>query len=600
MSNFRRFLDFVYPFRRKLLLGLFLTICLTVLSLSPPLLLKLLTDDIVTEGNWDLLPLVIGLLLIVAVGRCLVNVVNTIVVSVVGQKLVFDVRHALYRHLHSLSMRFYSNMSTGAVIQRVMNDVNAIRSAVTRQTISLVTDAAACLFALSMCFYLNWRMALVVVVILPLYVINYKFFVGRIRDANIAFREKMDGICGVLQERLSSPAMVKSFSQEKSETRQFVEDTRETYDIARENVAFTTSFSTASSLIHGLGATMIYSLGCYMVIQGHMGYGAVIAFTHYAARMFEPAVRFSEMFNVIEQVKVSLDRIFQLMDVQPEVIDRPGATEAGRFAGDVRFENVSFEYLQDEPVLHGIDLNVKAGDLIALVGHTGSGKTTIANLLFRFYDVTSGRILIDGRDVRDIKLAGLRRNLGIVLQDSILFNESIRDNICYGKPNATEMQMIEAAKVAEIHSYIESLPVGYDTMIGPGGVKFSSGQSQRLAIARAVLTDPAILILDEATSALDTESELLIQQALKRVMAGRTSFVIAHRLSTIAHADVIVVLKEGRIVEIGKHIDLLRIKGGDYRSLCKKQFASMVIPGGVEKKPEREKEATRARVRQTG
>jgi len=600
MSSLTRFSKFLRPVRGKLVLCVVLTITLTVLSLTPPVLLKFLADDIITNGQWNMLLVVIGMMMAVPVGRGLVSALTTYVVQLVGQKLIFDMRLHIYRHLQTLSMRFYNEMSTGAIMQRVMSDVNAVRSAVTKQTISLITDAAACAFALSMCFWLNWRMALLVALVLPLYVINYRYFVRRIRDANIAYRSKMDSICGTLQERLSAPAMVKSFSRERAETQRFIEDTRETYNIARGSVTYRTSFTAASKLISGIGSTMVYFLGCYMVVRGQMGYGAVIAFMSYTAALFAPAIRFSEMFNILEQVKVSLDRIGELLTVNPEIVDAPNAVAVRRFAGHVVFDNVDFGYQPNELVLHNINLDIEPGMQVALVGHTGSGKTTIANLLFRFYDVTAGRILVDGMDIRNIKLADLRRNLGVVMQDTLLFNMSIRDNIRYGRPGASDEEVIEVAKLAEIHSHIESLPEGYDTLVGPGGVKLSAGQSQRLAIARAILTDPAILVLDEATSALDTESERLIQTALKRVMAGRTSFVIAHRLSTIVNADLIVVLDKGRIIEMGRHIELLRLKG-HYRELCMEQFAAL-MPGapaaGVPKKADTE--AVRARVRQTG
>jgi len=596
-KNFRKFLNFLHPLRKKIALCVFYTVMLTVLGLTPPLLIKFLTDEVITNGQWQGLGVVMLLFFLLPLCRAIVSGMNTFTVALVGQKLIFDVRNRLYQHLQSLSMKFYTNMSTGAIMQRIMGDVSTVRSMITKQTISFVTDIVACLFAFSMCLILNWRMALIVMVILPLYVVNYRFFVRRIRDANFTYREKMDGICGTLQERLSAAAMVKSFAREKAETRRFVGETRDSYDIARNSVAYSTSFSSTASLIHGLGSSVLYCLGCYMVIQGHMGYGSVLAFMAYANQMLGPAVRFSEMFNQIEQMKVSLDRIFELFDVEPDITDKAEPAEVQRFAGEVEFEGVNFSYLPDEPILHDINFKAAPGQTIALVGHTGSGKTTIATLLFRFYDVNSGSIRIDGRDIHDIKLSHLRRNLGVVLQDTILFNDTIRNNIAYGKPEATDDEIIAAARVAEIHSYVETLPEGYDTIIGPGGVKFSSGQSQRLAIARAVLTDPAILVLDEATSSLDTASELLIQQALSRVMANRTSFVIAHRLSTIVNADMILVLDKGRIVEMGKHIELLRIKGGHYRALCREQFASTVLEGG-HAEPQEQEAAKEAAVKQ--
>ena len=573
MSSFTKFLKFLRPFRRRIALCIGFTITLTILSLTPPLLLKLLTDDVITKGNWGSLNILIALLALMPFAQVGISALNNYITHLVGQKLIFDVRYALYRHIQSLSLRFFTNMSTGAIMQRIMGDVSTVRSMVTRQTISFITDIVACLFALSMCFWLNWRMAIIVMIVLPLYVVNYRFFVAKIRDTNLEYRNQMDGICGILQERLSAAAMVKSYAREKAETRRFMSDIRGTFNVARESATYSVSFSTFASLIGGIGTAIIYCLGCYMVVHGRMGYGAVMAFASYTGQLFGPAVRFSEMFNQIEQMKVSLDRIFELMDVKPEIVDPPDPVSVKRFSGHIKFENVCFRYLENEPVLEDVNLDVEPGKLVALVGHTGSGKTTMAMLLFRFYDVLSGRILIDGHDIRTVSIRRLRRNLGVVLQDTVLFNDTVRENIRFGKPSATDEEIIAAATVSEIHSVIEALPQGYDTIIGPGGTKLSTGQCQRLAIARAILTDPAILILDEATSSLDTESEELIQQALGRVMANRTSFVIAHRLSTIVNADMIVVLDKGRIVEIGKHHELVARPNGHYRALCKEQFA---------------------------
>jgi len=335
------------------------------------------------------------------------------------------------------------------------------------------------------------------------------------------------------------------------------------------------SFSTASRIINGVGSSVLFCLGCYLVIQGEITYGAVTAFMAYAQRLLGPALRFTEISNLIQQTLVSADRIFEVLDAEPEIKEVKEAKELPPIKGHIKFEKVSFAYVPGEPVLNEIDFEVQPGTTVALVGHTGCGKTTIGNLLLRLYDPQSGRILIDGHNIAEVTLKSLRSQIGVVLQDTILFNTTIKENIKYGKRNATDQEVIQAAKIAEIHDFIMSKPDGYETIIGEGGTKLSVGQKQRIAIARAVITNPGILVMDEATSSLDSESEALIQKALKNVLAGRTSIIIAHRLSTIVNADLIIVMDKGRIIEMGTHRELLKKKDGFYRQLYQKQYAAL-------------------------
>jgi ABC-type multidrug transport system fused ATPase/permease subunit len=433
-------------------------------------------------------------------------------------------------------------------------------------------------------FYLSWRLSLLLLLMLPLYLLNYHLFVPRLVKNRAKYRAKMDDISGVLQERLSSPTMVKSYAREKYETREFVSDTRESLNVANEGLRYNTSFSAASSVIQNIGSAVIYCAGCYMVVVGAMSYGSVIAFTYYALNLLAPAVRFSELFNGLQQTKVSVDRILDLLDEQPDVIEKPDAIALDKVRGEVQFDHLSFAYKPGMPVLQDINVTMRPGTVTALVGHTGSGKTTMATLLYRFYDPYEGAIRIDGHDLRELRLSSLRRHLGVVLQDTIMFNCSIADNIRYGCPAASDEQVVEAAKVAEIHEFVLTLPDGYKTKIGEGGTKLSVGERQRLAIARAVVTNPAILVLDEATSSLDTESERAIQKALAKVMRDRTCVVIAHRLSTIVTADQIIVLDKGRVIEVGTHFELMSRPEGHYRELCKQQFSDKVTTAQEDEK----------------
>jgi len=346
-------------------------------------------------------------------------------------------------------------------------------------------------------------------------------------------------------------------------------------DLAVQSAVFSTAFSNTSRLINGLTNTTVYCLACYFVLRGEMTYGAVTAFMTYAQRIFEPALRFTDIADQVERMTVSVERIFEMLREVPKVTDAPDAVVLPPVRGEVRFEGVGFEYVPGEPVLQDINLIVPAGTSVALVGRTGCGKTTLTSLLLRFYDTTCGRITIDGYDVRDVTLRSLRRQIGQVLQDSVLFNTTIRENLQYGRRDATDEEISEAAKIAEIHDFIVSRPQGYETLIGEEGINPSVGEKQRIAIARAILSDPRILILDEATSSLDSEAEALIQRALENAMRGRTSFIIAHRLSTIVNADMIVVMDKGRIVETGTHAELLERERGVYRKLYEKQVMSL-------------------------
>jgi len=577
MNALLKTLQFIKPYKKKAILTISTTIIITVLGLLIPLVVRYIVDEVVQKQNWDVfsasIPWPILLILSFSILTALLSFINNFTIVYLSRKIVFDIRLAMYKHIQKLSLRFHQDNPVGKTMSRIMGDTETVSSVVTQNTIQMIVDVASVVFSLGVMIHLNWKLSFLLVGFLSLYVFNYRHFIPKVREKQYYRRFRMDEVSTGLVEVLSEQKTVKSFGQERRESRVFVHRLRNALDIGLQGVGYSATFSFFSSLVNGLGNSTIYCLGCYFVIKGGMTYGSVLAFCAYAARIFTPALRFSELSNTMAATTVSLHRIFEILNTSVEVKDRPDAVTVKKFRGKVHFENVTFEYEEGNPVIKNVNLTIPAGKTIALVGETGCGKTTLASLLLRFYDVKSGRVTIDGRDIRNIHLKSLHRRVGVVLQDSFIFNTTVKENIFYGKKDVSDEQIREAARIAEIAKFIEHLPKKYETIVGTGGVKFSAGEKQRLAIARAILTDPDILILDEATSNLDTESEKLIQLALDKIMARRTSLVIAHRLSTIVNADLIIVMHKGEIVESGPHSELMTKEKGLYRKLYEQQKA---------------------------
>ncbi|MSS72164.1 MAG: ABC transporter ATP-binding protein [Candidatus Latescibacteria bacterium] len=573
MGTLKKVFRFIQPFRNRILLALVITVVMTILGMVPPIVTRYIINDVVEAGKWNMAPAILMVMLVINFLSAGLNLWSNLVVYYVSQLFVFNVRDELYRHLQKLSLGFYEKMGTGRLMNRIMGDVSNIQSMVTWQTLSVVNDIISFCVGLAMTFYLSWQLALITLAILPFYFLNYYFFVKRIRRKNISVWQKMDRVANSVQERIRGTRMVRAFVSEDRESTAFAEGTREVQAEALEGSQLSAAFSGTSQLINGLGYTVIYCLGCYMVIVGKMSYGDVAAFGAYVFRILQPALRFTEISNMLQQTAVSVGRVFEVLDTQPEVQEAPDAYELPPIQGRVEFRDVWFEYVPGEPILKGINLIVEPGQTVALVGHTGCGKTTMTSLLMRFYDIKSGQILIDGHDISKVTLKSLRRQVGVVLQESILFNATVRQNLRYGKKDTEDSEVINCAKIAEIHDFVVGKPDAYDTIIGDGGIKLSVGEKQRMSIARAVLTNPGILVLDEATSSLDSKSESLIQKALQNVMKNRTSFVIAHRLSTIVNANMIVVMEKGQVLEKGNHWELLDRPEGAYRQLYEEQFA---------------------------
>ncbi len=575
MTNIIILWRFLKPYKSWFYRAVVLTSLWTVSTLIPPYLLGIIIDKVIGSAREDLFVPVMILFIATPMIGAVVAFVNNLTVSLIGDKLVLDMRKRLYLHLHRLPIRFYDKSSTGGLMERLMGDVAQIQQMMAGQTLGLASDIVACVVALGFMISLNWRLALLLSLFIPLYVVNYQFFIKRIHRWGKILREKMEDISASMQERLAGAMAVKAFNRERTEDKRFANDAFEARGYAVRQHTYSIAFGTTANLIYWMGQTGIYLLGCYLVVKNEMTLGGVIAFTSYCIYLLGPAVRFSQMTEQVERAMISVKRIGELLDEVPDPPDPVDVVHVDKFKGHVQFKDVCFHYDPDNPVLRNINLNIPAGKTVALVGQTGCGKTTIISLLLRFYRVVSGQLLIDGVDISKYSHACLRNNIAMVPQEPVLFDGTIRENIAYGKPEATMEQVIAAAKAAEIHKMITELPDGYETFLGDEGMKLSVGQKQRLIIARAILADPAILILDEATSSLDTESERLLQKALSRIMANRTCFVVAHRLSTIVGSDIIVVLSKGKILEMGRHEELLANKNGHYRQLYFTQFAKV-------------------------
>jgi ATP-binding cassette subfamily B protein len=576
MQNFIRFLKEVRVYWRLILLIVVLTLCTSALSLPPPYLIKLLTDSLTQKALREHLPVHLAAIFFafvgVAAGSAFVGYWLTYCITLLGQRFKLDMRRKLYAHMQTLSLGFFERSQTGKLMSNITNDVASLDQLLSGGFVNVLQDSVTLVAVLFIIFSLNWKLALVALSVYPIYIANYLIFIGRIKQTSYEVREQREIIYGDLQEKLAGVQVVKSYARERYEVRQFAGETRNLLHLNLRASVLSTALWTLAEFIGAIGTALLIWYGGKLVIEGKLTPGSLIAFYGYiGGYLYQPTLRMIQLNDQIARTNAALWRIFRTLDTKPNVTDKPNAIPLPPIRGDVRYENVWFEYEPGQPVIKGVNLDVKAGEVVALVGPSGSGKTTMVNLLQRHYDVTDGRITIDGYDLRDVQLKSLRRQIGVVIQETMLFNTTIRENIRYGKLDATDEEVEAAARAANIAHVIEAMPRDYDTRLGEDGVKLSGGEKQRIAIARALLADPRILILDEATSALDSETEALIQEALERLMKGRTCFVIAHRLSTIVKADKIVVMEKGVIREMGNHNELLAL-GGIYASLFHQQF----------------------------
>ncbi len=518
-------------------------------------------------------------LLIVIVLRALASFFSEYAFQKVGLSTVRDLRNQLYERLIYQSHRFFSERSTGEMLSRVVSDADAIQAAVSTRMGDLFQESLTLLFLLIYVFWTNPELALITFIVAPAMVYPVVHFGRRLRGTTHRSQERMADMATLLEETIRGVRIVKAFTMERFEIGRFRDATRRHLASNLKAQKIQALSSPVMDLITGLGGLALFFYAQRRIANGTLSMGALMAYMAALGAMYQPIKKLNKVNLSVNTALSAAERVFRMLDIPNEVVGKPGALAIASVGSGIRYEDVSFRY-DAEPVLTSVDLNIAPGEIVALVGGSGAGKSTFVNLLPRFYDVNGGRITIDGRDVRDIDLASLRGLMGLVTQDVVLFNDTVRNNIAYGRGDADEARVIEAAKAANAHDFITAMPHGYDTEIGESGVLLSGGQRQRLAIARALFKDPPILILDEATSALDTESERLVQTALEHLMRGRTTLVIAHRLSTIRSADKIVVLDKGQIVETGPHEELLA-KRGVYRKLYDLQFADDAVPSGA-------------------
>ncbi|UCH33025.1 MAG: ABC transporter ATP-binding protein [Armatimonadota bacterium] len=558
MGSLRRLLPILRPHTRTVAIGTLLMIGVAGTGLLPPLLIKRTIDDVLLAHKPALLlPMAIAFVLVFGV-HALFVARRTYVMHVLGQRFVLDIRRRLYDHLQRLSLTYYDARQTGEIMSRVSNDVNVLEDLVVHGTDTVIVQILTLVGAAAIVFgYLSWELGLVILAPVPILLVSIYRFSLRIRPIYRSIRDRLGDINARLQDNLSGIRVIKAFTREGFEQERFDRESTEYYDMNVRGIRLWSSFFPKIEYLVSLGMVGVITVGGWLFIQDRFPFGTVAAALLYVDMFYRPVGELFRVYDVILRASAGADRIFEIFDAQTEVRDAPDAVAFEDLRGEVAFDDVYFRYATGEQVLQGINLHVNPGERIALVGRSGAGKTSIINLLPRFYDPESGAIRIDGRDIRTAALDSLRSRIAMVLQETFLFSGTVRENLAYGNLNATDHEIEEAAKVANAHEFIMELPDGYETQVGERGIKLSGGQKQRIAIARAVLADPRILILDEATSSVDAESEYLIHQALERLMRGRTTFIVAHRLSTIKNADRIVVLEDGRVVAQADHQTLL-------------------------------------------
>lgn len=573
MNLYLRLLNYVRPYLPRLLLAVLCTCLAAGCNLYLPWIIKDVVDKVLVQKDVRMLYLIAASIVVVFIIRGLFFYGQSYLMSWVGQRVVIDIRGAIFRKLQRLSMSFFDKNKTGTIMSYVTNDVAALQVAMVDKAVELVTEGLVLVGSIAAMLWLDWKLTLFTFCTFPIVLWFMDFFGKKIRRNGGRIQECTADLTSVLQEVVSSARVVKSFVREDYEIKRFDAQNMTNFYANMKNIKLNALLTPTVELVAAIGVTVVMWYGGMSVINGTITAGSLIAFLVYAVNIANPIKRLTRVVSSIQQALAAGERVFGILDLEENIKELPSAKLLPPVQGYVEFKHVDFAYNKDEQVIEDLSFKVNRGQIVAIVGPSGAGKSTIASLLPRFYDVTNGSIVIDGMDIRDVTLNSLREQVGIVPQETLLFNGSVYDNILYGRLDATKEEVEAAAKAANAHDFIMGLPEGYDTMLGDRGVNISGGQRQRISIARAILKNPQILILDEATSALDTESERIVQEALDRLMVGRTSFVIAHRLSTIKNADRILVMEKGRLVEDGSHEELMA-QEGLYAHLYRIQYRS--------------------------
>ncbi|MBV2823759.1 SAV1866 family putative multidrug efflux ABC transporter [Staphylococcus aureus] len=570
----KRYLQFVKPYKYRIFATIIVGIIKFGIPMLIPLLIKYAIDGVInnhaltTDEKVHHLTIAIGIaLFIFVIVRPPIEFIRQYLAQWTSNKILYDIRKKLYNHLQALSARFYANNQVGQVISRVINDVEQTKDFILTGLMNIWLDFITIIIALSIMFFLDVKLTLAALFIFPFYILTVYVFFGRLRKLTRERSQALAEVQGFLHERVQGISVVKSFAIEDNEAKNFDKKNTNFLTRALKHTRWNAYSFAAINTVTDIGPIIVIGVGAYLAISGSITVGTLAAFVGYLELLFGPLRRLVASFTTLTQSFASMDRVFQLIDEDYDIKNGVGAQPIEIKQGRIDIDHVSFQYNDNEaPILKDINLSIEKGETVAFVGMSGGGKSTLINLIPRFYDVTSGQILIDGHNIKDFLTGSLRNQIGLVQQDNILFSDTVKENILLGRPTATDEEVVEAAKMANAHDFIMNLPQGYDTEVGERGVKLSGGQKQRLSIARIFLNNPPILILDEATSALDLESESIIQEALDVLSKDRTTLIVAHRLSTITHADKIVVIENGHIVETGTHRELIA-KQGAYKHL---------------------------------
>jgi subfamily B ATP-binding cassette protein MsbA len=561
MKNFKRLFKLLAPYKSAVIYGSLFLVLVSAISLIIPLFVKDLVDVVEVERDLELLNQMARTIALLFVLQLLFSIAHNYLYDITQKRVITDLRKIIFNHLHTLSTSFFVKRRTGEMMSRMTNDVTTVEGVITDLPATLLQQSIRLIGGIIIVIVINWKLTFMILVLAPVMVLFAKTFGKRLKSLSREIQDKLATSTTIIEENISGMSLIKSFVRQKQEIARFDDAVEDSFQSAKKRVKISAFFGPVVGFIAFISALILLWYGGREVIAGTLSPGEMVAFILYAMIIAGPMGSFARLYTRIQEGLGASERIFEILDTESEVQDAPGALPLPEIAGKVEIKNLHFHYREDQEVLKGINISVEPGEMVALVGPSGAGKTTLVQLLHRFYDPVSGEILVDGKNIRDIQMRSYWRQIGLVPQETLLFGGTIEENIRFAKEGATLEEIQEAARSANADTFINDCPDGYQTIVGEKGIRLSAGQRQRIAIARAILKNPHLLILDEATSSLDNESEKLIQEALERLMQGKTSFVIAHRLSTIHNADKIVVMDKGQIVETGTHQELMAHQG---------------------------------------